>query len=219
MRIPSEILEHGQDDFCIVLEDYRIAKLSWQHFSVAYGELGSEPNDVRTAVDAARIGLPFDYILTGLVFDLVLAISRLTDDGRERGASERVNLLTVQSHLVAKRLAISDAELRSNVDLALTNIKGFRTHPVVQRIRDRRNSYLAHRLRPKLSELNYGELEDALQALSQLFETLAPLFHASKGYPDGVSDDLLHSTQRFWRSLGLGAQNLALESSRQSNLD
>lgn len=73
----SEILEIGQKDFDTVLNDYRVAKLSWQHLLAAHGDLDSEPNSVRAAVISARIDSPFSYILDVLVFDVLLAIARL----------------------------------------------------------------------------------------------------------------------------------------------
>ena len=201
----SEILEIGQKDFDTVLNDYRVAKLSWQHLLAAHGDLDSEPNSVRAAVISARIDSPFSYILDVLVFDVLLAIARLADDGRERGASERLSLLTIQSHLVSKRSLTSDAPLLSLIDLANSQTANFRHHHLVRRIRERRNTHLAHRLRLPPSELKYGDLEGVLAVLTELFMVLAPLFHASKDYPESVPMLRSHSTAKYWKCFELGA--------------
>lgn len=210
MTIQSETLEIGQDDFLEVLKDYRIAKLSWQHFTAAYGELGSGPNALRSVVDAARIYEPFDYILTGLLYDVILAISRLTDGGQQRGSPKRVSLLTIQSHLATKRKSLSDASSLSRTDAAISKIKSFRQSPSVHRLRSRRDSHLAHRLQGNHAELSYSDIEDLLPIADQLFKDLAPLFHATADYPAGILEQFEHSTNKFWACLSLGAQQVAL---------
>jgi hypothetical protein len=203
----SKILETGQDDFCVVVEDYRIAKLSWQHFKAAYGEFDTSSHPVRDAINDADLGAPFDYLLNGFLFDIILAVARLTDENPKRGQSQRVTLLTLQSHLKAKRGNSSDTAFLAALDSAFSLVKKFRSDDRVQRIRDRRNTHLAHRLRVTLSDLKYGELEVVLSELTKLFEVLAPLFHATKDYPEAAAVASEYEIECFWECLRVGANS------------
>ena len=170
----NEVLELGQEDVLLAIEDYRIAKLSWQHFLVAYGELDSASHSVRDAANAAGIANPFDYLLNGLLFDVVLAIARLTEDGSNRGNTDKVTLLSIKARLAEKRKTTTDAKLESEIDAAISQITKFRTSGTVAKIRDRRNSHLAHRLRMQHVDLTYGEIEVLVDELTAMFEKFRP---------------------------------------------
>ena len=195
----SDVLEIGQDDYLAVLKDYWIARLSWRHFCAAYGDLGSPSHDVRDAINDARLGWPFDYIVTLLVYDVILAMARLTDGKSRKNNSDRITLLTLADRLCEKLQATDEPELRKQLCAVRDSVLKLRNNGTVRNLRGIRDSLLAHRLNVERLNASYGEISEFIFEMSNLFSQMSPLFRATEGFADSIVDQTKPVTERFWK--------------------
>lgn len=208
----SEVLEIGQDDFLVVLQDYRAARISWNFVLHITDNLSEDKSSQIKAIEEGFLATATDYLLNVLIFDSILAICRLAD----HGANDRVNFLRLKAHLVTKCDTLNtdgsgDSSEMLQLKTAISELTKFRALQEIENLRERRNGYLAHRLDDNsYSTITNGEVDKVMEKLDGLVRMLAPLFRASSGFPLAPINQYSHHIGKFWKAVELGAPRAKL---------